>query len=165
MIRKVILLNGPSSSGKSTLAEALGMYIKKETDEVYEVVSIDDFLHMAVNEVVYEDDVFASNPQLSERACQVLKDGIGVIIDHVITSERIFKGLMDALHAYPVCLVHVTCPIEILRKREAERKDRNLGTAESSYQHLYPKDGYDVVIDTKETSLNDCVTKIVERLQ
>ena len=50
---KIILLNGPSSSGKSTLSRA----IRAKLDG-FEVVSIDDFMKLAKDETIYEDDVF-----------------------------------------------------------------------------------------------------------
>ena len=48
----VVLLNGPSSSGKSTLARALQALIMEQTSERYEVVSIDDFLKMSPDETI-----------------------------------------------------------------------------------------------------------------
>ena len=52
MSLKVILLNGASSSGKSTLAKSLQKYIKDNRKEEYVVISIDDFLSMAVNKPI-----------------------------------------------------------------------------------------------------------------
>ena len=67
MSLKVILLNGASSSGKSTLAKSLQKYIKDNKKEEYIIVSIDDFLSMTVNEPIYEDDVFGISPALPKR--------------------------------------------------------------------------------------------------
>ena len=96
MENHIILLNGSSSAGKSTLAKAL----------------------------------------------QVFNANQGVIIDHVITSERIFEQLKEAVSPNRLWTVRVTCPLEIIQKREQERKDRCPGSAEASYTYLYPKDGY-----------------------
>ena len=46
MIKRIILLNGPSSSGKSTLANTLQTIIKDEKDIEYGIISIDDFLEI-----------------------------------------------------------------------------------------------------------------------
>ena len=58
MGKQIILLNGSSSSGKSTLAKVLQTVIADKRDERYEIVSIDDFLKMTMEDVIYEDDVF-----------------------------------------------------------------------------------------------------------
>ena len=58
MEKQIILLNGPSSSGKSTLAKILKELIEEKRNEKYEIISIDDFLKMTTEDVIYEDDVF-----------------------------------------------------------------------------------------------------------
>lgn len=50
MSLKAVLLNGASSSGKSTLAKLLKEYIKNDRKGEYEIISIDNFLNMAVAE-------------------------------------------------------------------------------------------------------------------
>ena len=47
MEQQIILLNGPSSSGKSTLAKALKKLISDKGHGRYEVISIDDFMKMS----------------------------------------------------------------------------------------------------------------------
>lgn len=148
MEQQVILLNGPSSSGKSTLAKALQGIILNEGHEIYEVVSIDDFMKILPTEKIYEDDVFEISNDICKRALEILNAGNGVVIDHVITSERIFKQLLDNLSSYSLRTVHVTCPLDILKSREIERGDRCLGSAEDSAEYLFPKEGYDLVVDT-----------------
>lgn len=88
----------------------------------------------------------------------------GIIIDHVITSERIFKQLLEALRFYDIYLIHVTCPILELERREKERKNRCLGSAEASYQYLFPKEGYDLIVDTFQLSAEDCSVQIINIL-
>ena len=148
--KQVILLNGPSSSGKSTLSKALQKAAGERLSERYEVVSIDDFMEGSPLETIYEDDVYAVSGNLCDRVLEILAGGSGVIIDHVITSGRIFSQLKEMLQAYPLRTVHVTCPVHVLREREQARGDRCPGSAESSAEYLYPKEGYDLTIDTAE---------------
>ena len=61
-------------------------------------------------------------------------------------------------------LVKVTCPLHELKRREEQRKDRHIGTAQDSYDYIYPKEGYDLVIDTYEMSLDECANKITSML-
>lgn len=164
MEKHIILLNGSSSSGKSTLAKVLQTVIEDKRNERYDIVSIDDFLKMTTEEVIYEDDVFEISDALCESVLQALEESQGVIIDHVITSERIFDQLKEAVSPNRLWLVHVTCPLEIIRKREQERKDRCLGSAEASYTYLFPKEGYDLTVDTYSMTISECANQIFERI-
>ncbi|WP_029450752.1 phosphotransferase-like protein [Clostridium algidicarnis] len=164
MSKKIILLNGPSSGGKSTLAVTLQKFIKDKKNEEYGIISIDDFLKMSTGEVIYEDDVFEISSNLCDKAIEMLDSQQGVIIDHVITSERIFKQLIEALRLYDIYLIHVTCPLLELIRREKERKSRCLGSAEASYQYLFPKDDYDLTVDTFQLSVEDCSLQIIDIL-
>ena len=148
LTQKVILLNGPSSSGKSTLAKALKILILEKLSLRYEVVSIDEFMKTDPMGTIYEDDVFEISDHICGRVLDLMKNGAGVIIDHVITSERIFLRLKEAVTDYEFRTVRVTCPIEILKKREKERGDRCPGSAESSAEYLFPGEGYDLVVDS-----------------
>ena len=58
MEKLVILLNGPSSSGKSSLAQLLQGLILARRRERYEIISIDDFLTMNAQDSIYEEDVY-----------------------------------------------------------------------------------------------------------
>ena len=81
-----------------------------------------------------------------------LQDGKTVIIDHVITSARIYGALNHAVAGYQMKTVLVNCDVETLRRREAERGDRCVGSAETSLRYLYPKTGYDFCVDGSEAS-------------
>ncbi len=117
MENQLIILNGPSSSGKSTLARILQNLILEKCGDYYEIVSIDDFLKMSAHEAIYEDDVYEVSPAFLEAASRALRNGDGVIIDHVVTSKRIFDQLTDAFNEYNMKLICVTCPREILLAR------------------------------------------------
>ena len=75
-----------------------------------------------------------------------------MIIDHVITSARICRTLNNAVDGFQMKTVLVSCDVETLRRREAERGDRCAGSAEASLRYLYPKAGYDLCVDSKEAS-------------
>ena len=145
---RAILLNGPSSSGKSTLSKALQALIRDRRGESFAGISIDDYMKIPKDETIYEDDVYEISGELCQGALDALKTHAGVIIYHVITSERIFEGLMTSLRPYGIKTVRVTCPLDILKQREAARGDRCPGSAEDSDAYLYPREGYDLVVDT-----------------
>ncbi|MBR3126279.1 MAG: hypothetical protein IKF42_12785 [Mogibacterium sp.] len=59
-------------------------------------------------------------------------------------------------------LILVTCPREVLLVREAMRRNRRPGSAEASDTFLFPKDGYDLRIDTHVMSAAECAERIFE---
>lgn len=162
MNKKIILLNGPSSSGKSILARTLQSLIIDKNNEEYAIISIDDFLKMTTNEVIYEDDVFEVSAKLCDESIEMLRYKQGIIIDHVITSERIFKQLIESLKSYDIYMIQVACPLHELQRREKERKDRYLGSAEASFEYLFPKEGYDLTVDTFLLSSKECSLQIID---
>ena len=161
---QIILLNGPSSSGKSTLSKTLQALIWEKRSLQYEVVSIDDFMKTDPMETIYEDDVFEISGDLCDHVLERMKESSGVIIDHVITSERIYQQLKNAIEDYTLFEVHVDCSLEILKKREEERKDRCPGSAEASATYLFPKDGYDLTVDSGLRSAEENARFIFEAL-
>lgn len=160
MNKQIILLNGPSSAGKSSISRALKTLLSERGKNV-QIISIDDFLNMSPEEPIWEDDVFEITPNMVNVVVAAQKEEKVVIIDHVITSARIFEAFVE--HFEHVLKVFVTCSIEVLRQREAARGDRYVGSAEASLQYLYPQEGYDVIVDTSDISELQGATFILEK--
>ena len=114
----VILLNGPSSAGKSSIAKALRQLLLDSGANAV-ILSLDDYLQMSTNEPIWEDDVFAIIPRMCADIRAALQDGKTVIIDHVITSARIYGALSHAVAGFQMKTVLVRCDVETLRRREA----------------------------------------------
>lgn len=164
MGKKIILLNGASSSGKSTLARNLKKIIRDKKKGEYGIISIDDFLEMNIEENIYEDDVYDISLNLCQKAIEELNLKDGIIIDHVITSERIYNQLIENLKLYDIYSINVTCPLDELEKRECKRKNRCLGSARESYKYLFPKEGYYLSVDTYLFSIQECALKIINSI-
>lgn len=165
MKQDVLLLNGPSSSGKSTLAKELKRQLEEQYGKPYQIVSIDDFLHMEVGETVYEDDVYEISPRLCVKVEETLRKQVGVIIDHVITSERIYQVLADKINQNDFFAIKVTCPLNVLLQREKDRRNRTIGTAASSFEYLYQLKHYDFTVDTSMHSCEECAQMIMQGLR
>ena len=78
MEKQIILLNGPSSSGKSTLSKNLQNLLKENFDLEYYIVSIDDFMKLATDETIYEDDVYEISSDMNNKALDAIK-----ILEHL----------------------------------------------------------------------------------
>jgi chloramphenicol 3-O phosphotransferase len=101
---------------------------------------------------------------MCEKIVELLETGYGVIIDHVITSDRIYNQLAESLSSFSLRTVRITCPLDIIKSRELERGDRCIGSAEASAKYLFPKDGYDLVVDTGATSPEENARLIFDKL-
>ena len=158
---ELILLNGPSSAGKSSIAKELQKKLSGR-GEPSDIVSLDDYLEMSAKEPIWEEDVFASMPGMGRDLRAALQKDHTVIVDHVITSQRIWQALTEAAAGYWMKPVLVRCPVELLRRREAERGDRCVGAAEASLRYLYPQTGYDLCLDSGTGTPEELAERILE---
>lgn len=171
----VILLNGPSSAGKSTISHKLQERLLSVGEESV-IISIDDHMITDPKETIYEDDIFEIMPGMCHDIKENVINGKTVIVDHAITSERIYQMFLDEVNEAmdvrvknglpdgKIITVKVVCDIVILRQREEARGDRCPGSAEASLKYLWPKDGYDLCIDNGTTPVSENVEKIFRAL-
>ena len=98
--------------------------------------------------------------------------GYNVIVDYIMcewvmsdgTEFEILEECVELLHDYPLLFIKVTCPLHELKRREVERGDRDIGSAEGNYNMLYPKNenNYDLVVNTYINSTEECADQIIE---
>ena len=159
----IIILNGVSSAGKTTLAKVL----QERLSHPYFHLDVDTFCLMApqtfiVNDYSLQHD-FASN--MYEVAKLFSDKKFNLVITCVFLEGYGFlEKCTELLHDYPVCFVHVTCPIDELQRRELERGNREIGSAEAMLPMLIPKHTYDITVDTYKNSVEKCADKIIEIL-
>lgn len=159
---ELLLLNGPSSAGKSSIASELQARLRGAGIDAV-TVALDDYLPMSAQERIWEDDVYAVNTALCRDAAQALGQGRSVVVDHVLTSARIYEALSAAAAGYRMKKILVRCDPEELRRREAARGNRWVGSAEASLQYLYPQRGYDLCVDSTKTEPSALAETIMER--
>ncbi len=159
---RVIVLNGTSSSGKSTLARLM----QQAFDEPHLHVQLDAFRAMeppgyfdGVSPEVSALRLAALCRAINAAAAEYARHGQHVILDHVLPRQG-WAYLAQGLAGLPVYLVGVKCDLPQLQQREARRNDRPLGLAESQ---MSMHDGviYDFEIDTSKTSPQDCAQAVL----
>lgn len=144
-----ILLNGTSSSGKSTLAMALQRAMPEPT--LY--VSNDKFIFMSPEHVLKDDQLRPKvlMPLLSafHRSLPLIAGGgFPMIIDHVIERRDWMDEIAEALRDYDVFFVKVSCPLEELERREIARGDRQIGFAKMQLDWVHRHGDYDDEVNT-----------------
>jgi chloramphenicol 3-O phosphotransferase len=173
---KIIFLNGTSSSGKSTLAKVL----QRKLPEPYFCIAMDTFTDI-ISPWFTGDYNGETSENLERQSLSAMHHtiklysdlGYNVIVDDVICKwvssqgeeYKLLEECVALMHDYPVLFVKVYCPLEELKRREIERGDRDIGSAEGNYNLLYPKDDYDIVVDTFENSSEECANKIINLLE
>ncbi|WP_114572248.1 chloramphenicol phosphotransferase CPT family protein [Exiguobacterium flavidum] len=142
----IILLNGVSSSGKSTLAKELVAAL-----DGYFHLSVDDFDRLIEKMETRGTDHLIPVPTETffHRTVAMFSDqGINLIVDHVLHDGETTRDCLDVLLDHPVCFVGVHCPVEELEKRERMRGDRTIGQARAQLAYVHRQESYDVEVDT-----------------
>lgn len=157
---KIILLNGVSSSGKTTLSKEL---VKKLPD--YFHFSGDDF------DIIIEHMEDRENKRLIpveteyffHRTIAMFSDkGVNLIIDHILHDKFTKNDCFEVLSEYPVLFVGVHCPIEELERREKARGDRNAGQAKKQLEFVHREEIYDIEVNTFSENMEECLGRIIE---
>lgn len=156
----IIVLNGPSSAGKTSLARAL----LETLDPPWAHISIDQFEGMARQRFrlpgaqhFYDECLI---PVMHYSAAKFADASVGVILDTLITRPEWLRDAARQLGDYRVYLVGVHCDLHELRRREKERGDRGTGRAEAQvpivHRLVQSYGGYDLDVDTSQTTPHDC---------
>lgn len=162
---RIVLLNGPSSAGKTSLARSVA-----QGQQIPWLVMPVDLFHSIrsrpAQEALSEDAwtaVFRSTRSAFHRALAgAAMAGCDVIGDHVLSEPWRLAELIELTVAVDVLLVHVTCDVNELERRERRRGDRDVGTARSQLTAAFAHGECDLEIDTTRTSLEDCTARVAQ---
>jgi chloramphenicol 3-O phosphotransferase len=144
-----IVLHGPTSSGKSSLAKALQANAGVPAFHI----SLDAFVTMAnrgdmrdeqERELAYR--IHCEN--LRSTLARVVKTDFEIILDLVLRSTVEFDACLHVLSPRPTCVVRVWAPVSVLEAREQTRDDRAFGMAREQFEHPAYKRAYDFEVDT-----------------
>ena len=136
--RSILLLNGPSSAGKTTLAHE----IQAHTPSDWYWLPLDAFFDAVPSRLWDRDESagFRMAYNLHHDCVKLANDrGLNVIVDTVICGRDTFAALGRCLAGYDVTMVKVTCPVEELNRRELAWGDRDIGLAAGQVDNLVPQ--------------------------
>ena len=149
----MIVLNGTSSSGKTTLARAFQAVAPRRVLNF----SIDNILGTLPAEAI---DRISRGADISDLdlpklvagfyGCvkQLLDRGHDLVIDHAVTARYHADLLLSAVDGHDALLVGVHCPLPVVEEREIARGDRRIGMAAQQMKSIHTWLAYDDVIDT-----------------
>jgi chloramphenicol 3-O phosphotransferase len=167
----VIFLNGTSSSGKTTLAQALQVQLA----EPYMYVSIDSFFHLYperfLNPTNHEQALVLAHiipavvSGLHQAVAALAHAGNNVLVDHLLQDEGSLEECVEQWLGLEVLFVGVKCPLSVTEQREKQRGNRTIGTARSQFEIVHAHGLYDIEIDTSKLTVEECVAQIIEGLK
>jgi len=158
---KVIVLNGTSSSGKTTLAKQL----QSKCSDVYLLCSLDGFWNMTPYNIQASSTNFPNMKLALAKSVRALAEtGHNVIVDIIFSGHKTYSELTSELNGIKLKVVKVECPLEELKKREIARGDRKIGLATSQFESIHNGVQYDLNVNTLNNSPSECAQKIIESL-
>ncbi len=165
-VGRIVLLNGPSSSGKTSI----GLAMLPLLADPWFFVPVDSInsLRSTVHRHQLDDEGVREALRRTRLGYHRVVAGLAsvgnhVIMDYPLTEPWRLTDLLEVLDGYDVTLVDVTCSPEELARREESRGDRPLGLATS--QHVYDHRDRDLTVDSTSFSVEECASYIVDRLQ
>ena len=157
-IGHIVVLNGPSSAGKTTLASA----VRARVGPTLAIVSIDQLFPSMHPVLPTSWHVFATLTDVVFRCAAAIADGgFEVVVDTVFERDRCIGIMQSALGERPFSLVAVTAPKHVLEARERERGDRRIGQAHDQHARVLHGIHYDARLDTHTQPIETCVDAVV----
>jgi chloramphenicol 3-O phosphotransferase len=181
----IILLNGTSSAGKSSIAAA----IQRQAARPYLHTGIDHFMASLPRQVVvygeaqppasadgwalvFRDGQLAEVPRIGRQGLQILRGmyqaiagyaaaGNDVIVDDVIYDRRVLDAAVAALKRQRVLFVGVECDLAVAVQRERERGDRAPGGAAIFHPLVHRYARYDLRIDSSQATPDELARAIL----
>ena len=186
---RVVILNGPSSSGKTTLATAFRDQRAAAAD-LWFMTGIDDFLAKLPSEwqgVRPESGQFAPDGVRFERTDRGLEvrvgnvgrqlirayqsgvaaaagAGLNVIVDEVVIDQTSWDDWTTALAGLHVVWVGVRCSLEVAEQRERLRPERYAGLTRGQAAIVHRFVQYDFEIDTTTRSEGEVLADLTRLL-
>ncbi len=171
----ILLLNGTSSSGKTSLVHALQAILEPPFLDA----GIDKFIWMLPERYLERplwDQVlgWASHAgpvghQLMSGMHQAIaalaRTGNNVIADHVLVEPRWLEECAELFYDLPAYLIGVRCPLDVLEQREKARRNRTLGQASAQFDLVHVPGIYDLEVDTSIATPEECAQQIQRRVQ
>jgi chloramphenicol 3-O phosphotransferase len=168
---RCILLNGTSSSGKTSLAKALQelfpvVFLNFSIDNILYALPQSDLAAMIngtpIRRVEYRYDRLVDG--FHAAVAGLLASGNRLIVDNALTRPEWKAKFDEAVAGHRTFRIGVTCDPEEARKREVKRGDRAIGTVDRELPLVHEGMAYDLVVDTTRTPASAIADLIIRKI-
>ncbi len=188
---RIILLNGSSSAGKSTLAKTL----QRLLPDPYQHLALDQYrdglpdgyrglnspsgstgasgLNIVpvnldgepVTRIEFGEHGEAVLRAMRQSVAEFAKQGLNVVVDDLLFKPQYLLDYAVRLAEHSVWCVGVKCELWRVNEREAARLGRFPGTAQAHMEELHGHGlAYDIEVDTTYDSAEQCARRIIAAL-
>jgi chloramphenicol 3-O phosphotransferase len=144
-----IVLHGPTSAGKSSLARAL--QDSSETPVFH--ISLDAFVEMSRRRDMRSDEELNQalrlhHLNLRSTLERVAASHFEIVLDTVLRDMAVLDECILALAPRCTYVIGVSCPLNVLEERERNRGDRGVGMAREQFGNSAYSRSYSMRLDT-----------------
>src|SRR3990167_5026001 len=189
----VIILNGPSASGKSSIQKDFqyimmpNLWIKLGIDNLFDKpmpdINLDNLqFWQTKNQIRWVETTQDANQNaiitlftgpdgekvaygMNSAIAEYAKAGCNIIVDYIAYKKEWADDLRNKLKNIKSYWVKVNIPLPILEEREIARGTSPKGHARSHYDTVHWDIDYDMEVDSSSDSAHDIAEKIKNRLE
>ena len=189
----IIVLNGPSSSGKSSIQKE---FQKLMMPNLWVKVGIDNLFDNVMPDITPENMSFwqSSNPirwveeskdeagnkiitlfvgkqgekvvyAMNSAIAAYAQNGCNVIVDYIAYNQDWFKDLEKKLHGFKTYYVAVEISLEALEQREQARGTSPKGHARSHYFSVYGDKQYDLKVNSEKNNTQEIAQQLKQLIE
>lgn len=163
----IIFLNGVTSSGKTSIVEAL-----QNRDDCYFYVVANDLFEQMIGERFLRENYWQHLSRviiLMYHTAKLYSDlGHDVLIDGILVERPEiaphYQQMTDILRDNPLSIVEVACPLEICRKRNIDRGDRYEHQSDEQAALMAKNINYAMKVETNRLTPEECAEAIIRTL-
>ena len=164
---RIIFLNGVTSSGKTSIVEAL-----QNRDDCYFYVVANDLFEQMIGDRFLQEDywkhlsrvillMYHTAKLFSDMGHDVLIDGI--LVEHPEIAPH-YQQMMDILADNPLHIVEVACPLDVCRARNIVRGDRYENQSAEQAAIMARNIRYAMTVHTDKNTPEECAEAIVREI-
>jgi chloramphenicol 3-O phosphotransferase len=161
--KRIVLLNGTSSAGKTTIARNL----QRTLEPRWLDLEFDLFVGLLTDEAPGSGSLPGSDlgHWLADGWYRVVgglaEAGFNVLVEDVILEPYWLDAAIRHLSPFDVTFVAVRCPLEVAVQRETDRGDRDIGLVTRQFDSVHAGRSYDCEVDTSTMDTQACVDAIL----
>lgn len=189
----VIILNGPSAAGKSSIQKAFqdlmmpSLWLKVGIDNLFDGpmpdITLDNIEYWqkpnAIRWVISTKDVQENNVitlftgeqgqkvayAMNNAIVAYAKSGCNIIVDYIAYKQEWLKDLQQKLKPFNTLYIAVDISLQELERRESARGTSPAGHARSHYDTVYGSVQYDARVNSEHNSAQEIAEQIKTALQ